>query len=891
MSKNSWEERYNKLNDQQKKAVDTVDGAVLVVAGPGSGKTELLSIRTANILKQTDISPCNILLLTFTDSGSFNMRERLISLIGEDAYRITVCTFHSFAGEIMSRHPEYFFEGAKFSSASDIDQITIITNILKTLPRNNPLSSYHPEQGYVYTRDILSAISDLKKGNFTPEKFADKIKENQKELKNLKKVLDGLEAINGKRKYEDVVGAYVNVYEKLKKFDTTLTSITHTLCTTLELAINNASVEQKTKHLTNWKNTYTSKTEEGNFILKDAQPERAEKLESLLGVYSLYQAELYKNALYDYDDMILFVIKAISENGNLKADLQEKYQYIMIDEFQDTNESQFQLVLELTKNSYLNDNPNVLAVGDDDQAIFKFQGAEINNIYNFINNFKQTKVIVLDKNYRSTQNILDFARNVILKAEDRLETRDKNINKKISAENLKFLEKSIGEIKLESFESEILEQEYVAKEIKKLIESGVDKKEIAVICRKHDQLQNLAKVLGAFDVDYSYSKKENILEKQHIRELITIVKYLALQQEGRGDELLPEILSFNFWCLDRVEIWKIAQNARENNTTWLAEMISTPDIKIKQIANFLIELSVKTPSTPLEYLLDEIIGTTDPNPAKDFTSPYKKYYFNGDRFKHNKKEYLDFLFALRTFIGALREFNSLETLHAKDILDFIEVYNGNNLVLSAVSPFNISQNSVQLLTAHAAKGLEFEYVFLLSANNEVWTRGVRASKIPFPSNMPLSPDSDNDDDKIRLLYVAITRAKHSLYITHSSHRLEYLSEHTDAKETESEKSVENVKVSKELVKSLELNEKKALAIGEKELLKRLLENYKMPVTHLNNFINFTRVGPAKFIEHNLLHFPQAQTASSAYGSAMHSCIEQFFTFFSSTNKYQEIEEV
>jgi len=175
-------------------------------------------------------------------------------------------------------------------------------------------------------------------------------------------------------------------------------------------------------------------------------------------VYSIYQDELYKNGLYDFEDMILLAVKALQDNGSIRADLQEKFQYIMIDEFQDTNESQFQLVLELCKNSYLGDNPNVLAVGDDDQAIYKFQGAELNNIYSFVKNFKSTKTIVLDKNYRSTQTILDFARNVILKAEDRLEVRDKNIFKNLVASSPKYNEDiPVGEIKIQKFDSEISE--------------------------------------------------------------------------------------------------------------------------------------------------------------------------------------------------------------------------------------------------------------------------------------------------------------------------------------------------------------------------------------------------------------------------------------------------
>ncbi len=881
MSNITWEERYQKLNEKQKEAVNTVEGPVLVIAGPGSGKTELLSIRTANILKLTDILPSNILLLTFTDSASFNMRERLISLIGEDAYRVGIYTFHSFASDIINKYPELFFNAAKFTPATEVDQINIIENILKTLPRKNPLASFHPELGFVYLRDIISAIRDLKKGNFTPETFAEKIKENISEFKKLKNIFDDLENLNGKRKYSEVIETYTDIYNNLSK---EADEISKLLLSTLSLAIKKASENEKTTPLTAWKNAYTVKTESGKFILQDSEPHKIEKLESLLGVYSLYQAELYKNALYDFEDMILLTVKAIKENGNLRADLQEKFQYIMIDEFQDTNESQFQLVLELTKNSYLGKSPNVLAVGDDDQAIYKFQGAELNNIYTFIKSFDNTKTIVLDKNYRSTQNILDFARKVILKAEDRLEVRDKNIFKNLIASSTKYLSDiEVGEIKIQKFENEFSEYESIAKEIKKLVKT-TNPKEIAVICRKHEQLKNLSNVLNNFKIPYSYSKRENVLEKSHIHELVTIVKFLHLKNEGVGDELLPEILSYNFWNLERIEIWRIAEKVLKEKISWLEAMIASPDLKIKQIANFLIELVVKSRSTPLEYLLDEIIGTTEylweegdtenitprKDLAKSFISPYKNYYFNNEKLNRNKTEYLDFLFALRTFIGSLREFHSKEILYAKDILEFEQTYNGNNLTLSVVSPFSSSENAVSLLTAHAAKGLEFEYVFLLSADQNVWGRGNRGNKISFPVNMPLTPESENDDDKIRLLYVALTRAKHTLYISHNSQKLEFLPQDVDLG------SPQNIEPSDELINSLQIVPEKNFLAGEKHLLKRLLEDYKMPVTHLNNFLNFTRVGPSKFIEQSILHFPQAMSANAAYGSAMHEAVEKYF---------------
>ena len=143
-----FDDRYRALNIRQKEAVDTIDGPLLVIAGPGSGKTELLSLRVGNILRQGHIAPHNILCLTFTDTGAINMRERLVSLIGPDAYRVSVFTFHAFCNHIISRHPEYFWSAAHFSQASDITRAEILESLFTSLPHGHPLASFHPEKGY-----------------------------------------------------------------------------------------------------------------------------------------------------------------------------------------------------------------------------------------------------------------------------------------------------------------------------------------------------------------------------------------------------------------------------------------------------------------------------------------------------------------------------------------------------------------------------------------------------------------------------------------------------------------------------------------------------------------------------------------------------------------------
>jgi DNA helicase-2/ATP-dependent DNA helicase PcrA len=622
---------------------------------------------------------------------------------------------------------------------------------------------------------------------------------------------------------------------------------------------------------------------------------------------------MQKRGLYDFDDMIFLVARTIEKNTSLRNELEEKYQYIMIDEFQDTNDAQMSLVTLLTSSPINEGRPNVLAVGDDDQAIYKFQGAELSNLYRFRHAYTDVQMIVLDKNYRSTQEILDFARSVITKAIDRLETRFPNeINKKIVSSNTKL---KSGNIIQKSFDNIHSEMDFVATEIKKLLSQGVDPKEISVISKSHENLKKLSLIMNTYQLPYSYEKREHVLEKQPIHELVTITKFAASGSTDESEAMLPEILSYKFFNLSRIDIWKIAESVRNGTTTvgelgeriykkknWLEAMLAG-DTKTKRVAEFLIELLADAKSLPLANLLDKIIGTheyevdtqiddieltkneNEIHEKGKYGSPFREYYFGKDNFEHNKPEYLDFLFSLRTFIGALREYKQGQMLHAADIFEFVNVYSNNDkLTLMSVSPFATSEQAVVLQTAHKSKGLEYEYVFIINSDENEWNGRGYSNKIGMPTHLKLLPDADNTDDKIRLYYVAMTRTKHTLCITHHKNKLGFILSDTVAE-------VEKSEINKHITDSLYITEKKEYLDDEKVLLKRLLENYKMPVTHMINFLNIGKVGPEKFIEQNLLRFPQAMSPSSVYGSAMHEAMQNYYLYYKKHEKVPELEQL
>lgn len=892
-----FESRYKLLNKAQKEAVDATDGPVMVIAGPGSGKTELLSLRVGNILKEGRAKASNILCLTFTETATLNMRERLEKLIGKDAYRVAIYTFHSFATDIIGRYSEYFYNGGHFKPASDIVQSEILEEIFSRLPHGHILGSYHSELGYSYLKETQGKIKDIKKGGLTPEKFESLLKESEKEFEILNEILNKLlpERIN---KESDLVFS-----EIASLFDKTKTISGQLYKKTILKALAESDDLGKTTPLSSWKTKWTSKDENGNRVLKDSLS--IPKLFAINDIYKIYETKLREGGYFDYEDMILQVLNVLEKNITLRTEIEEQYQYIMVDEFQDTNNAQLSLVKAISSNPVHEGRPNVCVVGDDDQAIYKFQGAEITNISSFKELYKDVKTIVLTENYRSSQEILDFARTVVTQGVNRLENIDKNINKQLLSKN-KNIKK--GELVVKDFQTLEEENSFVSKKIKSLIDKGVDKKEIAVIARKHDQITKLLPYLDTLSIPYSYTRKENVFDEVHVKELIKLSTFLGSVGSNmeEKDDMLPEILAFPFWGLSRLDVWNIAEDAKRENISWLSAMKSSENEKISNIAKFLIELGVASQTAPLEVILDTLIGSKSlPNVKESddddeiggytvlkleskFSSPYKEYYFGKNILKNDLSSYISFLSSLRVFVQALREWKEGEMLYAKDVEKFVDMHRDYNIPLINETPFAHNENSIQLLTSHSAKGLEFEYVFIIGTNDSIWAGKLKGNKINFPIHIPLGSPRDDEDDFIRLFFVAITRAKHTMYITHHGSPLRFLSRNTDGLNDEQiiEKTLNDDLI---IATGLNIYHAPPYAKEERALLKKVLENYSLPITHMNNFLDITKGGPLLFLEQNLLRFPQSKNPSSVYGTAIHKTIEDAHILKKQTGKIPNLE--
>lgn len=902
MNSAAFDEAYRRLNPAQKRAVDAIEGPVLVIAGPGSGKTQILSLRVANILLRTDVRPSNVLCLTFTDSAAANMRERLSRVIGHAAYKVGIETFHSFATDVIGRFPEFFYDGATFLPADELTQLEVLEKVFLDLPHDDPLRKELPDEGFVYLSAAKKAIGELKKAGLSPAEFAEVVEHNVEASEWIAAcaagVLDARVSMKQLQSFRDCAAKIRS--HKGKRFPVEhVRPLCAVAADSLDRALADAAAEEATAPISAWKQRWIKKDDDGKLAWKDGL--YGDKMRSLARVYAAYAEGMRREGYFDFDDMLLDVIAAAERSKRLRSELQEQYQYVLVDEFQDTNDAQLRLLRLISSSAANEGKPNVMAVGDDDQAIYKFQGAEVSNMLNFRTLFGDPDIIVLRDNYRSTQGILDVARRIIVKGSDRLERVIPELSKELVASGS--LEG--GGIFSRSFPSPAHEYAWIAKDAKRRIDAGEKPSEIAIISRSHRILEEMVPFLHERGVPVSYERQQNVFEEPHIRELILMATFALSLAEGKrpeADELLPVILSFGFWKLPRKAVWEVSTAAYRERKLWLDVMSSHPDERMRFAADFLLELGGAAAAEPLERVLDIMIGSHVSLRAADddgdepaaierdptgespeaLVSPFKSYYFDKQRFAAERVRYLTFLSSLRAFVEALREYRRGKRLTVRDLVSFVELHDKHGILVTDQSPFASSMDAVRLLSAHKAKGLEFDAVYVVSCQDEVWASRGRGSILPFPMNLPIAPAGDTDDDHLRLFYVALTRARKDLTLTSyemndkgkASLRLGFLA---DLPSEAPAKDGELPEAHHVLVSAWEAYNRPPFVYDEEALLKKRLEGYAMSVTHLNNFLDVTKGGPRVFLEQNLLLFPQAKVPSGSYGTAMHAAVERIYS--------------
>lgn len=877
----NFDQRYKMLNQRQKEAVETIDGPLMVIAGPGTGKTELLSMRAAHILKSTDASPRNILCLTFTEQGAEAMQRRLIDIIGPEGYQVAVHTFHGFAADIASRHRQYFYAGAEVAVADNIQRHQIISNIVDSLEYNNPLKVTFAGE-YTTIGDIQTAISEIKRSGMSEDELQAVIE------------ADALAIAVAERHLRHAIGARISkaslgpLQEAAREIAATdepqpqaiIPKLSCLISDSLHAAIMDAEAHPRvTPPLTAWKDEWCTKNANKELVLKSSA--RLEKLRALLPVYRLYRKIMTEAKLQDFDDLILELIHVMETQAEVRYELQEQYLYLMVDEFQDTNLAQMRILDNLTDNPVNEGKPNLMVVGDDDQAIFSFQGANVGNILTFFERFNDRKPIVLTDNYRSPEGILRVARSVIVQGEDRLEVKVSGISKELRAHAMP----TQVTAELIDFQSADEEHAWTAEHIRTQLDNGTPPSEIAVIGKNHADLEALLPHLAIRTIPVSYEKRENVLENESVHQLILIARVVYELSVGHFDEAnvaLPELLAHPAWLVSTETLWKLSLQAHQSRRLWF-ELL--PEFEeTKAIYAWLQESMRLATSLPLEHMLDRLMGHDQIN-TEPFVSPLKSYFFSDITDSDNADKYLEHLDSLYAIREKMRRHFAQETeLSLEAFLRFIDLHYATGNKITRLRHQGDSERAVNLLTAHGSKGLEFDTVYITNASDSRWGTRARGKTptISYPENLRLRERANTPEERLRLFYVATTRSKRQLFITYahesSASKPQLLADFISGDQSLTERTMPLREDSVARIQNAELRWYDRLVDIPPESLQAALadrlRSYKLSATDFCAFLDVTKGGPQGFLINNLLHFPSAMSPAASYGSAFHAVLQR-----------------
>lgn len=809
---------YNNLNDQQKKAVDTIDGPVMVVAGPGTGKTQILSARIGKILIDTDTKPENILCLTYTDAGAVAMRRRLVSFIGPDAYKVNISTFHAFCNDIIQENL-FLFEKTSLDAVSELERIAYLKELINKFPKDHPLKRYRGDV-YFETNNLKSLFSIMKREGWTPAFVSSKIDEYLLDILNREEFI-----------YKRAWGDFKAGDRKIEKIND--------------------------------------------------EKERMEKLRAAVNEFDRFQLLMRDHSRYDFDDMINWVIASFEENESLLRRYQEKFLYILVDEYQDTSGTQNRLV-QLLINYW--DKPNVFVVGDDDQSIYRFQGANVANMLDFRNNYeKDLLTVVLTHNYRSTQPILDISKTLINRNEERLIRKMDGLSKELIAAN-DLVNKMNHLPTIREYETQRHEMTDITMQVEKLIRDGVEPGNIAVIYKENKYGEELMQYFKLKKISFFSRRTLNILEIPLAKKILTLVRYLASEHEipYSGDELLFEILHFNWFRIPAIEIAKLSievanRQFTENKISLRRLLHEKSNEPPRDLFSQGINQQLKKAGTIIEELISDVSNVTLQTLVERIIR--KTGIINQIMQDDDKIWLLQVMTGLFDFIK--EETHRNPSMRLQDLVELVDLMEKEGIPLPLIQVTG-SNETVNLLTVHGSKGLEFEYVFFAGSNAHLWEKKRKpGSGYKFPDNIFSSQAKDLEDEELRrLFYVALTRTKKHLCISYSRFR-------NDGKEIEPSMFIAEIldvhplPIDKAPVSPESLAEFQLLQLQEQSpeiekieelFVKRLLETFVMNVTALNNYLKC----PLEFYFKNLLRIPAPKNEATEFGSAVHFALEQLF---------------
>ena len=910
------------LNQKQQEAVDYLNGPLLVLAGPGTGKTQLLSAKVAHILEATDALPENILCLTFTEAGANNMRERLLSMVGPEAGKVSIHTYHAFGSDILAQYKNYAenFDRNLDEPIDTVTQYKIVSNILNGLDPHDILKTTDAS-------DIISTISEAKSARLNADQLRLIAETNLKDTEAMNpRLSEVLKGITRGMKYFDGKEIYLRAAEIIAEYTSSvpITAKVEKEANVILLALNDAFETEEAKEkpsisgLTAWRNKFFEKDKNDNYRLKNFIANK--KLFSLAHVMDEYEKYLEENKLFDFTDMIEQAVKILKEDDGFRFTLQERYQYILLDEFQDTNPSQFELIRLVAAP----EKPDIMAVGDDDQAIFAFQGANASNLIDFQNEYNAYQ-ITLTENYRSTSEILEISRKIADQIDGSF-AKKRGVNKTLSSvrndEILSESERNIPQVNRHEFKAADAEYAWVAKRINDLIERGEKQSDIAIITPKHKYITPLLPYLKAYEkINIAYEKRENVLEDEYIHQLTTLARFIYEVANGENPAYrLLEILTFPFFQIPAIDAVNALKSFYGDTRGALEYLSNSSSDNLRIVASWLAEMVAKSYDTPLELFLNYLVGSAPLEVDLKEKSEVieEKTIVDGEEVKletpnniHRvlfRSAFLSFYAGNETDFKAYNLYENLAVLREhirahvkaekprlKDFIDFLDDYEAAGEAILNTSPYQDSSDSVQIVTAHKSKGLEYKHVFIIATDDLSWgnSKG-NNNMLSLPKNLEMIRHTGHTEDEcLRLFFVAITRAKKTLTMTNSKQdfsgkapkRLEYLKEYevndnevcspllrnTDVIEhneelsdTEREENLEKHWISSYMHLEPEL----------KAILEKSVEHFTMNASALTTFIDIVYAGPIEFYKRYILNGPsEPATSSMAFGTLIHSVFE------------------
>lgn len=813
-----FDEEYQKLNNEQRRAVDTIEGPVMVIAGPGTGKTQILAARIGKILLDTDALPENILCLTYTDAGTIAMRRRLQQFIGADSYKVNIYTFHAFCNDVIQDNLN-LFEKSSLDAVSELESIELFKQLIDAFPKGHPLKRYRGDV-YFEINNLRNLFSAMKREYWTPEFINQKIDAYINDLPNRDEYI-------AKR-----------AVKEFKKGDVRIDKI-------------------------------------------EEEKEKMEKLRAAVNEYENFQTLMRRRNRYDFDDMINWVIKVFEENKTVLANYQEKFQYLLVDEYQDTSGTQNKLV-QLLINYW--EKPNVFVVGDDDQSIYRFQGANVENMLTFANQYsKDLMTVVLTNNYRSTQPILDISKTLINRNEERLVKQIDGLSKDLLSANIK-INSLTNKPVFHEYNTAKDEMADITNRVAELIKSNIEPGRIAIIYKENKYGEELATYFRLKNIPFYSKRSIDVLTHPFTNKIVQLLRYLDAEHDTPygGDEMLFEILHFDFYKIPPIEIAKLTVETNtlkyKGEQTSIRKLLSDKANKPpKDLFDTGIHEGLKQFSLMMETLIADVSNITLQQLFEHIiqNAGVLTYVMQSD----DKIGLMQLLTALFDFIKDETSRNPL--LNLNELISIFDLMQKEGIAL----PMNKvagNDKGVNLLTTHGSKGLEFEYVFFAGANASFWEKKRRpGGGYKFPDTMFESTPKPSDDEELRrLFYVALTRAEKHLTISFAKYK-------NDGKELEPSMfiaeileehilPVEKIVLTEEQQMEFELLHFTAQAPeieqAEEDFISALLEKFVMNVTALNAYLDC----PLGFYYKNLIRIPSGKSESLEFGSAIHHALEKLF---------------